>query len=152
MRPFSRDVESGDDAAVIVRFPGGTAVQATGRGRPDGDPVPDFGLYLDACWHGDHVDWEHTVLDWPDFGLPADPILAREAIVAAFAAARSGALVEVGCLGGSGRTGTVLGCMAVLAGVPAGDAVDWVRRNYRATAVETSGQCRFVEGFKASCA
>jgi hypothetical protein len=55
---------------MIVRFPDGTAVQATGRGRPDGDPVPDFGLYLDPCWHDDNVSWEHTVLDWPDRRLP----------------------------------------------------------------------------------
>jgi hypothetical protein len=135
---------------MIVRFPDGTAVQATGRGRPDGDPVPDFGLYLDPCWHYDNVSWEHTVLDWPDVGLPAQPAAARGAIIAAFDGARSGARVEVGCLGGSGRTGTVLGCMAVLAGVPAGDAVNWVRRNYRTGAVETAEQCRFVEEFGAT--
>jgi len=29
---------------MIVRFPDGTAVKAIGRGSPDGDPRPDFGL------------------------------------------------------------------------------------------------------------
>ena len=45
--------------------------------------------------------------------------------------ARRGELVEIGCLGGSGRTGTVLACMAVLAGVPPAEAVDWVRTRTR---------------------
>ena len=39
----------------------------------------------------------------------------------------AGERVEVTCGGGTGRTGTVLACMAVLAGVAADDAVGWVR-------------------------
>ena len=52
-----------------------------------------------------------------DFGLPEDAESAAGMIEAAFIRARRGELVEVGCLGGIGRTGTVLACMAVLAGV-----------------------------------
>ena len=53
----------------------------------------------------------------------------------------------MGCLGGSGRTGTVLACMAVLAGVPGDEAVAWVRGAYRAQAVETPEQEAWVLWF-----
>ena len=68
---------------------------------------------------------------------------------AAFARARSGGLVEVGCAGGLGRTGTVLACMATLAGVQSSEAVAWVRANYDQRAVETAEQEAFVERFAA---
>ena len=67
--------------------------------------------------------------------------------MAAFARARAGQTVEIGCVGGLGRTGTVLACMAVLAGVEPSKAVTWVRRNYRPEAVETSSQERWVAWF-----
>jgi protein-tyrosine phosphatase len=54
--------------------------------------------------------------------------------------ARTGEQVEVGCLGGHGRTGTALACLAVLTGYPAAGAVAWVRANYCPKAVETADQ------------
>jgi protein-tyrosine phosphatase len=48
--------------------------------------------------------------------------------------------VEVACSGGLGRTGTALACLAVLDGVPAGDAVAFVRGQYHPRAVETPWQ------------
>ena len=132
---------------VIVRFPDGTEVQATGVGRPDGDPPPTFGLYLDHCWADFGPPWEHVVIDWPDFELPVDRVGACAEIRSAFHRAQAGQRVEVGCVGGSGRTGTVLACMAILAGVPAGSAVNWLRQAYKRSAVETREQERFVEGF-----
>jgi protein-tyrosine phosphatase len=133
---------------MIVRFPDGTSVQATGAGRPDKDPRPDFGLYLDACWSTAGPDWDYVLIDWPDFGLPTDTDRARDLIRAAFKRARSGQRVEVGCLGGTGRTGTVVACMAVLSGVPAEQAVQWVRLMYRPSAVETTAQQEFVLAFR----
>ena len=58
--------------------------------------------------------------------------------------ARSGESVELGCLGGHGRTGTALAYLAVLSGLPAGDAVAWVRANYCSEAIETPDQANFV--------
>ena len=58
--------------------------------------------------------------------------------------ARRGERVEVGCLGGHGRTGTALACLAVLAGHPAADAVAWTRTHYCPKAVETPDQEAFV--------
>jgi protein-tyrosine phosphatase len=80
-------------------------------------------------------------------GLPEKPELAARQIVDAFGRARQGELVEVGCLGGSGRTGTVLAYMAVLAGVAEPKAVAWVRAEYRPSAVETAEQEAWVRWF-----
>ncbi len=61
--------------------------------------------------------------------------------------ARRGERVEVGCLGGHGRTGTALACLAVLTGTPAADALAWVRTNYCYKAVETEVQEALVSTF-----
>lgn len=79
--------------------------------------------------------------------MPEDAESAARKIEAAFMRARRGELVEIGCLGGSGRTGTVLACMAVLAGVPPAEAVAWVRDAYKAEAVETVEQEDWVRWF-----
>jgi protein-tyrosine phosphatase len=55
--------------------------------------------------------------------------------------------VEIACGGGVGRTGTALACLAVLDGVPAGEAVAFVRRRYATRAAETPWQRRFVARF-----
>jgi protein-tyrosine phosphatase len=91
--------------------------------------------------------WPAELIEWEDFGLPADADRADEQIRAAFERARSGERVEVGCAGGLGRTGTVLACMATLSGVPAAEAVAWVRANYDGRAVETDDQEALVARF-----
>jgi hypothetical protein len=72
------------------------------------DP-PDFGLYLDPRWQ---PPWEYQCLVWPDFGVPADPGLVRRALDALLNRARTRQRVEIGCLGGHGRTGTALACLS----------------------------------------
>jgi protein-tyrosine phosphatase len=130
---------------ALVTFPDGSKVRASSISeRRVDDPERGFGLYLDKQWN---PTWEACVIDWPDFGLPEDPEAAANDIEAAFARARQGELVEVGCLGGRGRTGTVLACMAVLAGVPGDEAVAWIRQAYRPEAVETPEQEEWVQWF-----
>ena len=130
---------------AIVGFPDGTRVRASSiSDRCVDDSERTFGLYLDARWQ---PTWPATVVAWEDFGLPENPERAAQQIVEAFGRARRGGLVEVGCLGGSGRTGTVLACMAVLAGVPPAEAVAWVRAAYRPDAVETVDQEAWVGWF-----
>ena len=49
----------------------------------------------------------------------------------------AGELVEIACYGGVGRTGTILSCLALCAGVQRRNAVGWVREHYNQRAVET---------------
>jgi hypothetical protein len=130
----------------VLRLPSGRLIRGRGLRGPDpGGPDPEFGLYVvDSATQG--VPWEYRWVAWPDFGLPADPAAAREAF--AEARERSAAeRVEVACMGGLGRTGTTLACIAVLDGVPAGEAVGYVRAHYHPHAVETLEQRRFVADF-----
>jgi protein-tyrosine phosphatase len=109
-------------------------------------PDPEFAVYLvGSDLYG--VTWEYRWVDWPDFGLPANPEALRENLMEALARS-STERVEVGCVGGRGRTGTALACLAVLDGAPAADAVAYVRQHYSPDAVETLEQASFVAGFR----
>ena len=109
------------------------------------DEPPTFGLYLDEHWA---PPWDHAHLPWIDYGVP-DAAALRTALEDVLDRARRGERVEVGCLGGHGRTGTALACLAVLDGVPADRAVRYARENYSPRAVETPWQKRFVRRFPA---
>jgi hypothetical protein len=133
-----------------VTLPNGVQVRASGIADRDLDGGwRQFGLYCDTAWQ---PDWPAVTIDWPDFSVPASPETAAQQIHDAYERARRGERVEVGCLGGRGRTGTVLACMAVLAGVPGEEAVAWVRRHYRPEAVEVSSQVDWVNWFAESAA
>lgn len=133
-----------------VSFPSGAELLAVSFDSDDPytrDRRPDFGLYLDEAWA---PPWEHARVDWPDFGLPVDLDDVRDQLSAVLARAQAGDVVEIGCLGAHGRTGTALACLAVIDGVDAQVAVDWVRANYCERAVETPQQAAFVRSFRAS--
>jgi len=83
---------------------------------------------------------------WPDFRLPGDAEALRRTLLEVRDRAAE-ERVEIACAGGRGRTGTALACLAVLDGVPAGDAVAYVRDHYDPKAVETPWQRRFVRRF-----
>ena len=93
--------------------------------------------------------WPARWVRWPDFRLPLDRADALEAIGEAWTRAEH-ERVEVACGGGRGRTGTALACMAVLDGLPPGEAIGYVRDRYDAHAVETPWQRRYVERFGGS--
>ncbi|MEV1146705.1 protein-tyrosine phosphatase family protein [Micromonospora sp. NPDC049799] len=130
------------DSPGAVVLPSGAAV----RGRRIGDPaaVPaDFALLLAD---GPLPAWPHRRIRWPDFWVPMDRADALDALREALRRAHAGERVEVACRGGTGRTGTALAALAVLDGLPAGEAVPWVRAHYRARAVETPWQRRWLRG------
>jgi protein-tyrosine phosphatase len=87
---------------------------------------------------------EHNYLDWPDFGVPQDAGPVFDALGVVRDRARAGQRVEIGWLGGHGRTGTALASLAVLSGEPAQEAVAWVRTNFCSKAIETPEQAAFV--------
>lgn len=134
--------------AGVVRFPSGRLVRGWGlrEGRCPG-PEPDLSVFL-LGKEPAAVPWEWRWFRWPDFRLPSNPEEARAVLGEAWSRAGS-ERVEVACGGGRGRTGTALACLAVLDGVPAGDAVAFVRRHYDARAVETPWQRRYVLRFGA---
>ena len=130
-------------------LPDGTRIRASSIGeRREQDPQRTYGLYLDAAWA---PSWPAEIIEWQDLGAPADPERAAGQITDAYARAKAGEVVEIGCLGGLGRTGTVLACMAVLAGAEPEGAVPWVRRSYDARAVETAEQAEWVVWFARHC-
>ncbi|RZS44272.1 hypothetical protein EV193_101147 [Herbihabitans rhizosphaerae] len=135
-----------EPAPGVLRLPSGRLVRGRGlrRGLPDGER-PEFGLYL-LGKEPPPVDWPSTWVRWPDFRLPSDRATAREVLLDAWRRAEH-ERVEVACGGGYGRTGTALACIAVLDGVPAGEAVAYVREHYAHRAVETPWQRRFVARF-----
>jgi hypothetical protein len=141
-----------------ITLPDGTLIRGRSRReRLPAGPLPDFGLYPGrppdqprcALFRrpGWRPDWPADWIDWPDFRTPRDGRLAADAIEYAYLLARAGQRVEVACRGGTGRTGTVIACMAILAGHPAADAVAWTRHHYRPRAVETAGQRRWIHWF-----
>ena len=147
MTTFDHEGAWDPDAPGVLRLPSGRLVRGRGLRRPldPAAPAPEYGLYL----LGDRppeVPWEARWVRWPDFRLPADRTDARAALTGAWERA-AGARVEVACGGGRGRTGTALACLAVLDGVPAGEAVAFVRRHYDRHAVETPWQRRYVRRF-----
>jgi hypothetical protein len=133
-------VESGGMTSRTVTLPSGAEVR--GRRRRDSPPTPaDF---LVALGKGPLPPWPYRQIDWPDFWVPRDRDDALDALAEALQRARDGQVVEVSCYGGRGRTGTALAALAVLDGMPADEAIRWVRANYDRHAVETPWQARWV--------
>lgn len=130
-----------------VEFPDGTTVYASSlftRGKDE--EVPDFGLYLDPSWDAPCLAYQPY---WADYDIPSNAKVAVMAIVDVFnKASQAGMWVEVGCIGGHGRTGTVLACMAVLAGLEHDEAIKFVHENYCHHAIETKEQEWWVEWFQ----
>jgi protein-tyrosine phosphatase len=133
-------------APGVLTLPSGRRVRGRGLRAPlPPGPAPDAGVYL-LGRRPEPMPWETRWVHWPDFRLPADPAELRAALLEVWERSAD-ERVEVACSGGTGRTGTALACLAVLDGVPAADAVTFVRANYRPRAVETPSQRRFVARF-----
>jgi hypothetical protein len=134
------------DEPGILSLPSGRLVRGRGLREPmPSGHAPTFGVYLLGSAPPE-FGWESRWVRWPDFRLPADPPYAREVLIEALDRAE-GDRVEIACGGGRGRTGTALACLAVLDGVPPGEAVAFVREGYHPRAVETPWQRRFAQRF-----
>lgn len=123
----------------VVELPSGVRV----RGRRLGAPASpaDRAVVLGG---GPLPPWPARRVRWPDLWVPLDRGDALAALAEALGRARAGERVEVACRGGVGRTGTALAALAVLDGLPAPDAVRWVRDRYHPRAVETPWQRRWL--------
>lgn len=133
----------------LLRLPSGRLVRGRGLRRPlPGGAPPEFGLYLLGRPPA-ALPWDARWIRWPDFRLPSDRAAAHDALREVLRRAEF-ERVEVACGGGRGRTGTALACLAVLDGVPAHEAVAFVRDRYSPHAVETPWQRRYVARFPSS--
>ncbi|MBW8764584.1 MAG: protein phosphatase [Microbacterium sp.] len=134
-----------ESAPGVLRLPSGRLVR--GRGLRHGPPAvpPEFGLLL-LGRRPEPSPWPHRWVAWPDFRLPRSAADLRDALEDVLDRAQR-ERVEIACGGGRGRTGTALACLAVLDGMPARDAVAYVRERYHPKAVETPWQRRFVRRF-----
>jgi len=132
-----------DDEPGVIRLPDGRKVRGTGVKRPRGDvPAPEFAVYLLGRDPGITA-WPNRWVQWGDFRLPRDRADAVDALREAHARAPE-ERVEIACGAGVGRTGTALAILATLSGVPAAEAVAWVRARYHPRAVETRWQRAWV--------
>ena len=130
----------------VLRLPSGRLLRGRGlRRRLPPGPAPAFAVYLTGR-PPPAVDWDSRWLRWPDFWLPSDRAQASRDLYEAWTRAQT-ERVEIACGGGRGRTGTALACLAVIDGVPADEAVAYVRRHYDRRAVETPWQKRYVLRF-----
>ncbi len=96
-----------------------------------------------AARHGVRVDR----FPMPD-GHPPAGDAEMDAILDAITEGRNEANVAVACMGGVGRTGTVVACALIAAGWDADRAIARVREVRHPQAVETSEQERFVRGHR----
>jgi protein-tyrosine phosphatase len=134
-------------AAGMLRLPSGRLVRGRSlRQQVPPGPTPTFAVYLLGTTPP-AVAWESRWVRWRDFWLPSAPEHAADVLREAWERAAT-QRVEIGCGGGRGRTGTALACLAVLDGIPAREAVDFVRRHYDRRAVETPWQRRYVHRFE----
>lgn len=125
---------------------------------------PDIGFYLDSTWNrgtnimttpGMTVPWlrrsqtQVVMYPWTDFDEPDSIRQFGRVIEWLLDMMRVGKVVETGCLGGHGRTGTLLACLLVAQGMDAWDAILRVRDKYCFQAVESWKQEEFIEEFDA---
>lgn len=133
-----------------LKLPDDTVVYASSAHRDrQGDPIPDLGIYLDGVWTPDCIAF---YVGCPDYGVPvpsAENVLhiANEGL----RVAREGGRVEIGCIGGHGRTGMMLAIMVALTQrrPNAKRAIAYVRKHYCDHAVEAEVQEWYVAGIVA---
>ena len=123
--------------------------------------IPDLGVYLDGSWDRSWrplvlttakvwFPWDeepqYILVNWPDMGVVPLVLLSR--LVNFVLRQPRGRKIEVGCLGGHGRTGTLLSALVMAAeGKSALDAIKEVRRRYCEKAVESSAQLELLRSY-----
>lgn len=139
-----------DHRAVPYLLPNGATVYASGH-HDIGHRTPDFGYYLDGIWRPKTIAFH---IGWKDYGLPSLPFHQMSLLVSmAIEQAKGGATVEIGCIGGHGRTGTFLSLLTLetmelsehaTPYVAARYAIARVRSEYCDKAVESEGQEDYI--------
>ena len=96
-------------------------------------------------------DQPHTLyIDWPDRKAPVDPHTARRVADFVLDLMEKGGKVGVGCIGGHGRTGTFAALLIIRHyqrkgwSIWAEDAIEWIRKSYCKSAIESLEQENFL--------
>jgi protein-tyrosine phosphatase len=114
------------------------------RPQHDAGRSQERAFYLDHGWRSAATTGDAEFIDWPDFGV-IDADFARSLAQAIAAELEQGETVEIGCLGGHGRTGTLLAIViGVAESLSAEDALSEARRRYCLHAVETPAQEQLI--------
>ncbi len=120
-------------------------------------PVPDAGVYLYADWAKKLSSfmgcgmatptkgpWPFIVAAWPDMGVMSAED-EKKLVDTTEKLVRQGKTVEIACMGGHGRTGTLLAMLKVrLGGMGANAAIKAVREEYCEKTVESVSQIEAV--------
>lgn len=125
-----------------ISFNGVTYFGSSHYVREPEEQKPDYGFYLDSVWKPDTI---AIYTHWQDFGLPTLPIPEFVRLLKFVESLAKDHTMEVGCIGGHGRTGTALASLAVIAGLTPNEAIENVRTLYCEKAIETDRQEWVVE-------
>ena len=120
--------------------------------------LPTIGFYLDDMWTSGQMmttpgfkpafarpnRTKAIYFPWQDQWVPESIRQFMDALRWLDEVIRRGNIVEVGCLGGHGRTGTTLAALHILNGMDANTAMTKVRREYCTKAIETYSQEQFL--------
>ena len=109
--------------------------------------TPTLGIYLDEDWQGVETGYPKHMVEWPDCGVIEMPLL-KSVVGSMRKALAAGEIIDVACLLGHGRTGTLLACLLVdIEELLPDAAILELRRRYCSYAVEYDIQrdlvCRF---------
>ena len=131
-----------------------SAISDLGKEAPHG-PLPHSGAYFHDHWVENRLltndgtqlqkSGEPAVLYgyWPDFGVMREDVL-DDALGWARKEIDAGKVLEVGCYGGHGRTGTFAAALAVAYGREAKAAISAVRKEYCKKAIENEKQEKMI--------
>lgn len=133
-----------------VKFPGCPGVVYGGSCGTPG--IEDADVYVGLDWS---MRRDRRMFPWNTEGVafqfliqdqhaPSDAAEFRKMIDWLAVQLSAGKKVHIGCIGGHGRTGTVLAALASVMMPDEKDSIRWVRENYCNKAVETHAQVEFL--------
>jgi len=130
--PFKRAVSDCPDLGIYLSYD-------WARGRPLVSPGLDI-----PPWGEEAGDFPLIYVPWPDYGVPDSHRAVADVAVWMLQQIAEGKILEAGCYGGHGRTGSLLACVLAAQGVYPGEAIRRVRDEYCSKAIETEKQCDLV--------
>jgi len=125
---------------------------------PDMAPYPDMGVYVADNWMRNFNGfmgvgvaipnkYKALICDWPDFGV-VELEEVQWLVLYAVDCLEKGMDVDIGCVGGHGRTGTLLACIiAYLEGCNTSKAITRVHTRHCKKAIESKSQVNLIRAF-----